>query len=270
MKNFKNKNLILFFLVAIIFLFSFSLSQNALAFTFTAGSGVQFYPTNDNNSYDSSGSYSNTNNYNNSNNSNANNYNDLSNTNNIPTITSLSSDSAITGTGSKLITIYGYNFNPGSIARWNNSDRNTTFVNKNKLIIHLNEYDTKRLGDNSISVYNHIINGGISNIKIFTLKEKTIPVATNNVSAKNTSKTNSFPSIFSTTKNKKTESATSATEKNDKNNLGASAILGVNDFLPTTFLQWLLLIILILLIVIAWRRIVQSTEKHQNRPLKHA
>ena len=84
--------------------------------------------------------------------------------------------------------------------------------------------------------------------------------------SKTTKDTSNTTSLDSTTS--KTITDKNATKTNS--NLGASAVLGSNGFLPNSFLQWLILIVLILLIIVVWRKLNNSKEKFHASPLKHA
>jgi hypothetical protein len=253
MKNLLNKNLILIFAVLALVL-SFSLSNVASARTVT----VDFGAANDNLPFP------NNNSNNNNNNSGNNNNNNTQNTSLVPVITSISPTSGITKTGAKTLTINGYNFIPSSVARWNGSDRNTTYVSSSQLLMRTTDADISGLGAYSITVYNHTANGGVSNTAYYTLK--TAPTTSS-------STTKPKPSAKPSTTAKKTTTpacTTGTTDEENNSNLSASAIFSSNSFMPTTFLGWLLLIIFILLIVIVWRKLNRSNEKYKQTPLKHA
>src|SRR3989338_10938544 len=64
-----------------------------------------------------------------------------------PVIYSLDPNSKNSGSGPINIMITGRNFFPGAIAKWNGSDRVTTYMNSTRLLMQLNDYDTNILGD---------------------------------------------------------------------------------------------------------------------------
>lgn len=255
MKNLLNKNLILIFAVfALVLGFSLTNTVSARTVTVDFGANTSFdnYPNNNNN----------TGNNNNNNNNNSGNNNNTQNTSVIPVITSISPSSAITKTGPQTITINGYNFIPSSVARWNGSDRNTTYVGSNQLIMKTIDSDMATIGSFPITVYNHTPNGGVSNAKYFSVNKT--PSTSSNTKPKPSSTTKPKPA--STTPACVTETA----GEEDNSNLTASAIFASDSFLPTSFLGWLLLLILILLIVVVWRKLNRSGEKYKNKPLKQA
>ncbi|HPS21302.1 MAG TPA: IPT/TIG domain-containing protein [Candidatus Paceibacterota bacterium] len=256
MKKLLNKNLILIFAIFALVL-SFSLTNTVSARTVTVdfGANTEFDHWNNDNS-------GNNNSNNNSGNTN-NNTNNTQNTSLVPHITSISPTSGITKTGAKDITINGYNFIPGSVARWNGSDRNTSYVSSSQIIMHTTDADMTGLGSQSITVYNHTSNGGLSNTAYYTLKKAPTTSAT----------TTSKPKPSSTAKPKTTTTPACVSETTDEDtdsNLAANALFSSDSFLPTSFLGWLLLIILVLLIVIVWRKLTHAGEKYKAQPLKHA
>jgi|GEM_PF-2113518 len=166
MNNKLSKNLISTFALLVIIL-SFSSAKPVLAKTYTIKTGATFTAdendTVNNNTYDY-----NTYNYNTYN---SNQNNNTANNKLIPVITSMSSSFEILNSEEKAITINGYNFIPSSVARWDNKDRNTDYLNSRQLIIHITANDMKDLGDHSITVYNNTTNSGISNERIFTIEK---------------------------------------------------------------------------------------------------
>lgn len=252
-----NKNLILIFAVLALVL-SFSLVNTVSARTVT----VDFGTTTEFDTYDDNNNSGNNNNNNSGNNNNNNNQNQ--NTSLVPVITSISPTSGITKTGAKTLTINGYNFIPSSVARWNGSDRSTSYVSSSQLLMRTTDADISGLGAYSITVYNHTTNGGVSNTKYYTLNKA--PVTSSSTTKPKPSST-AKPKPAATTPACVTE--TTETEE-DNSNLTASAIFSSDTFLPTSFLGWLLLLILILLIVIVWRKLNHSGEKYKQTPLKHA
>jgi len=168
MNKIVNKNLIAtFVMLALVLSFSFAKPVSARTVRVPFGATNSYTDTADvnHNTYDYNTYNYNTYDYNSLNN----------NTNNnklVPVITSISSSSAVVGTEGKAITINGYNFIPSSVARWDNSDRNTDYINSRQLIIYTTDEDMKELGDHSITVFNQTANSGISNERIFTLEKE--------------------------------------------------------------------------------------------------
>lgn len=66
-----------------------------------------------------------------------------------------------------------------------------------------------------------------------------------------------------------TQNTTSESE-NDYNGLAANAIYGNSGFLPSGFLQWIVVAIMIMLIVLLARRVFGAAHRYHNSPLKHA
>ena len=255
MKKLLNKNLIsIFAIFALVLSFSLTNTVSARTVTVDFGANTQFDHWNNDN----------LNSGNNNSNNNSNTTNNTQNTSLVPHVPSISPTSGITKTGAKDITINGYNFIPSSVARWNGSDRNTSYISSSQIIMHTTDADMTGLGSQSITVYNHTSNGGLSNTGYYTLK--TAPTTSVASASKTKPKTTAKPKTATTP----ACVSETTTDKEDNSNLTASAIFSSDSFLPTSFLGWLLLIILVLLIVIVWRKLTHAGEKYKAQPLKHA
>jgi hypothetical protein len=93
-------------------------------------------------------------------------------TNPAPSLCCLNPISAVAGRGDFLLIVYGSNFIPSAVVRWNGSDRTTTFVSSTRLEAVIGANDIANEGTASITVFNAAPGGGISNfvsISIVTL-----------------------------------------------------------------------------------------------------
>lgn len=176
--------------------------------------------------------------------------------NTLPGITSISPSSANVNSGAKTITIKGTCFTPDSVARFNSSNRTTTYVDANTLKMSLPATDMKVLGKFLVTV--HKPNVGFSNSVFFTVKKPTATTTT----AKKTNTTN-------TTNNCEVPVTLATTNDSNNSNLSASAFLSGASFMPKTLLEWVFLWIFILLAIVLWRKLYVTDEK-RNAPLKHA
>ena len=243
-----NKNLILFLII--IFVFGVFFAEKAFAWDtpnpVSMRIGVDFTPTNDINVWNGSGNNNNT-------------------TNPVPSIYSVSPTSSNLNSNTT-ITVSGTNFVMGSVIRFNNVEKPTTYLNSGTLRAQLNSYELSNTGSFPISVYNPGPGGGISNTIMF------------NVANGYTGNSNANGTTVSTVKKTTTVAKTNTTSstsnianstKNTDSNLAANAIFGAGSFIPGNFLQWLIVMILILLIVFLWRKIY-VTDQDRAIPLKHA
>jgi hypothetical protein len=89
--------------------------------------------------------------------------------NGVPSISSLSPASgSATGTGFTL-TVNGSNFVPGSVVRWNGSDRATGYVSSGQLTATIPGSDMAAAGSVSVTVFNPAPGGGLSGASTFTI-----------------------------------------------------------------------------------------------------
>ena len=54
-----------------------------------------------------------------------------------------------------------------------------------------------------------------------------------------------------------------------ENNLAAGAIFGLNNFMPSNLIEWILFAILVLLVVTLVRKLYGGNEKYDATPMKH-
>ena len=193
-------------------------------------------------------------------------------TNPVPTLYSISPDSAITNGDPVNIMITGSGFTPLSVARFNGSDRPTTYISPTKLKMELSPKDMKGNGKYLINVFNPIPDGGLSNTNFFTLKTGTVggyTIGKNNTQNTGaTTKASTSNTTLGATAN--TTNLNSSTTDSSRNNLSANvSSAGKFRFLPDTIIKWIFFIVLIFLAVVLWRKIY-VTDKERNVPLKHA
>lgn len=182
-------------------------------------------------------------------------------TNPKPVIDSITPKSINLGVGTKTITITGSGFVPGSVAKINNSNRPTTFIDSTHLLVQITGNDTQAYKTNGgffITVYNGAPGGGYSNGVFFAVNS---PVASTSTKTNN----NNTVSPDTYTEIIETENGT-----DNYSNLASNAIFGSDSFLPSGLIQWILFAILILLIVIVTRRIFGAKENYDEAPMKHA
>ena len=86
-----------------------------------------------------------------------------------PSITSLSSTSATVGSAAFTLTVNGVNFENGSVVRWNGVDRTTAFVSASQVTASIPGSDLASLGTASVTVFNGVSGGGVSNTVAFNI-----------------------------------------------------------------------------------------------------
>ncbi len=191
-----------------------------------------------------------------------------------PGVESISPSSANIGSGPHTVTITGSGFVPESVARFNGSERNTTFIDSAHLLVYLTSSDMNGSAGRYINVYNPEPAGGYSNSAFFKINGYVAPAP-----AKSTKTTNSAgytPAKSSNTNNNSNNSGSvqGAQDSNTSNtdnysSLASNAIYGTNSFMPSGLVQWLLFAIFVLIVVIILRKIFFA-DKYHNTPLKHA
>ncbi len=92
-----------------------------------------------------------------------------------PTITTLSPVSAVAGGPAFQLTVFGANFAPGSVVRWNGQDRVTQFVSVTELVIQAPAADIANVGSATISVFSPPPGGGLSNEVTFNITQAARP-----------------------------------------------------------------------------------------------
>lgn len=191
-----------------------------------------------------------------------------------PGIISISPSSANAGSGGKTVTITGSNFIPNSVARWNGSNRPTTFIDYSHLLVQLSPSDMVGSGGRYITVFNPGPGGGYSNSAFFTIKGYVAPNPQTSVRTVNYSDTNSNSTVNTTNNNtydnNYTENGAMEDPVMDESNLASNAIFGSSDnFGPSGLIQWIFFAILILIIVILVRKFFGADKEYFATPLKH-
>jgi LPXTG-site transpeptidase (sortase) family protein len=87
----------------------------------------------------------------------------------VPSITNLDPSSAFAGGPTFILTVTGSNFVNGSIVRWNNSDRTTTYVSDTQLTAVIPASDIASTGTANVRVFNPAPGGGTSSQLPFTI-----------------------------------------------------------------------------------------------------
>jgi LPXTG-site transpeptidase (sortase) family protein len=93
----------------------------------------------------------------------------------VPGITSLDPDSTFAEGSTFTLTVNGDNFVTGSIVRWNNSNRATTYVSNTQLRATIPASDIASVGTADITVFNPWPGGGTSNQLLFTINPPPLP-----------------------------------------------------------------------------------------------
>jgi uncharacterized protein (TIGR03437 family) len=93
----------------------------------------------------------------------------------VPVLTTLSPISIAAGNFGFTLTIFGSNFIPGAIVRWNNDDRPTTFVSGTQVQVEISGGDIQTPGSVQIAVRNPPPGGGASNELSFFIGSATAP-----------------------------------------------------------------------------------------------
>jgi hypothetical protein len=94
---------------------------------------------------------------------------DLSVVNPVPALTSISPNSAATGSLAITLTLTGSNFVPGATVQWNGSNRITTVVDSTRLTAQILTSDLTTAGTATVGVVNPAPGGGTSNTLNFTI-----------------------------------------------------------------------------------------------------
>jgi CSLREA domain-containing protein len=88
-----------------------------------------------------------------------------------PILTSLDPASVVAGSSTFTLTLYGEKFSFDSVARWDGSDRTTTYVSSNELEAVINAADVAAAGTAMVDVYTPAPGGGTSNELRFVILE---------------------------------------------------------------------------------------------------
>lgn len=88
----------------------------------------------------------------------------------LPTLSAISPTVALAGGPTFTLTVTGTNFVPGSVVRWNGSDRATTYISATKLQAVIPAADIAAFGAASVTVFNATPGGGESNALSFAIR----------------------------------------------------------------------------------------------------
>lgn len=197
-----------------------------------------------------------------------------------PILTRISPSTVVRYTN-KQIDVYGDYFTPNSIVKVNGANKPTSFIDQNHLIAHLSSADTANLGDQVITVMNSKT-GAESNARLLKVVNATTTTAKKSTTVKkatlvraNTNTATVGPDQVVIIADRGTEiyyldQSVNSDEVYDTENrtLSANSFFSTGGFMPTNFLQWIVLFILVLLCVYLWRKIY-VTDAERNKPLKH-
>jgi peptidoglycan/xylan/chitin deacetylase (PgdA/CDA1 family) len=89
--------------------------------------------------------------------------------NRIPAVTALNPSAATAGGAAFTLTVTGTNFVSGSIVRWNDLDRTTTYVSVTQLTASISKADIAAAGTTNVKVFNPAPGGGVSGIVVLTV-----------------------------------------------------------------------------------------------------
>lgn len=87
----------------------------------------------------------------------------------VPVLTSMSPNVRQAAGGAFTLTVNGSGFVPGSIVRWNGTDRTTSFVSSTQLTASIPAGDTAFVGNATVTVFNPTPSGGTSGGLVFTI-----------------------------------------------------------------------------------------------------
>lgn len=93
-----------------------------------------------------------------------------------PAITFLSPASVTAGSAAFTLSVIGTNFAPGSVIRWNDQDRITTFVSVTELSTQISAADIADIGTAQVAVFSPPPGGGLSNTVSFSINQAPRPL----------------------------------------------------------------------------------------------
>src|SRR5262249_55240089 len=99
----------------------------------------------------------------------------------LPPISNLSPDHATAGGSNFNLTVDGSNFLSSSVVNWNNSAKQTTFVNSGQLTASISAGDIAAVGNVQVSVFNPAPGGGTSSSLTFSITSA-VPITVLNLS----------------------------------------------------------------------------------------
>jgi len=87
----------------------------------------------------------------------------------VPIVASISPNTVQAGGSAFSMTVNGSNFVPGTVVRWNGTDRNTTYVSSSELRAAITSIDIAAAGSASVSAFSPAPGGGLSAVQSFTI-----------------------------------------------------------------------------------------------------
>ena len=188
----------------------------------------------------------------------------------VPTISGLDPESANASGGSINITVTGNGFVPSTQARWNGSNRQTTFIDRSHLLVELRSGDLLGSSGRYISVFNPGPGGGYSNAALFEIKGAAAGGYSNYVAPGVSTEPSVNPAPETQTGEVMGENVAEPAEDKSFNTLASNALYGSEVGLrPSGLTQWLIFAILVLLVIIVVRKLYLENKYHST-PLKHA
>lgn len=184
----------------------------------------------------------------------------------IPILYSISPKSMSAGDNITTITITGHGFKANSVARWNGSDRPTTFIDTDHLIMRLNPNDLTDSATNYVNVFNPS-RGAYSTAATFKISGFVA-----GSTAGNGNGYNPYVDPVNTMNNNQSNGGNIDQNADDHpvSTLASNAIFGVNSLVPNGIIQWILFAIIILLVIILVRKIFGASDRYHNSPLKYS
>ena len=159
----------------------------------------------------------------------------------VPAITSLDPALSFAGGSAFTLTVTGNNFVSGSIVRWNNSNRTTTYISSTQLSASISASDIASIGTANVRVFNPTPGGGVSNQLTFSIIAKPITVTVNPGQSKTYG--DAEPTTFTYTSSDPAATFTGSLSCVPGENVGAHAInLGTlavvgNNYVITSFIS---------------------------------
>jgi hypothetical protein len=135
----------------------------------------------------------------------------------VPATTAIAPSSALAGESGLTLTVSGSNFVSGSIVRWNNVDRATTFVSTSEVTAAIPPADLASAGTATVAVFNPSPGGGLSNAQNFTINANPTPNPVPGVTGLNPSTVTAGSGAFTLTVNGSNFASTAVVRWNGAN-----------------------------------------------------
>lgn len=116
----------------------------------------------------------------------------------VPAVSNLSPTNAVAGTAGFTLTVNGSNFVSNSVARWNGSDRTTSFASNSQLTAQITAADISSIGSASVTVSNPTPGGGESGGAPFDILAA-LPLAVNTTRLPDTGGNKSYNVLLAST-----------------------------------------------------------------------